>query len=113
VTIAELNLLLPCKHQRIVTRWYDARAQANALPDRGHVRAMKTLKVFAAVVIGVPILVGIARVITRFIDPEGADALLMGAIMWTSMALCVLAPIGLAIYATFRLVKSLAGRKSP
>jgi hypothetical protein len=72
---------------------------------------MKALKVLAAVVIGVPILIGIVRVITRIVDPEGADALLMGAIMWTSMALCVLAPIGLAVYATFRLVKWLAGRK--
>ncbi len=74
---------------------------------------MKILKLLAAFVIGVPILVGIVRVITRIIDPEEADALLMGAIMRTSMVLCVLAPIGLAIYATFRLVEWLAGRKSP
>jgi hypothetical protein len=37
----------------------------------------------------------------------------MGAIMWTSMTLCVLAPIGLAIYAVFRLTKWLVGKKSP
>jgi hypothetical protein len=72
---------------------------------------MKALKVLLAVIIGVPLLVGIVRVITRIIDPEGADALLMGAIMWTSMALCVLAPIGLAIYAIFRLAKWFAGRQ--
>jgi hypothetical protein len=74
---------------------------------------MKALTVLAAIVIGIPVLVGIVRVITRIFDPEGADALLMGAIMWTSMALCVLAPIGLTIYATFRLAKWRAGKKSP
>jgi hypothetical protein len=51
------------------------RALKPALPDRGHVRAMKCLQVLFAFVIGVPVLVGIVRVITRVIDPEEADAL--------------------------------------
>jgi hypothetical protein len=73
----------------------------------------KALKLLLAYIIGVPVLIGIVRVVTHLIDPERGDDLLMGAIMWTSMALCVLVPIGLTGYAVFRLAKWLKSKKSP
>jgi hypothetical protein len=103
----------------MTTNCNDARAQPPALPGQDHARSTvwrfvsKALKLLLAYIIGVPILVGIVRVITHLIDPERGDDLLMDVIMWTSMALCVLVPIGLASYAVFRLVKWLKGKKSP
>ena len=49
----------------------------------------------------------------RLIDPDAADDLFMGLIMWMAMALLVLTPSGLAIYAMFRLARRLVGKKEP
>ena len=65
-------------------------------------------------VFGFPVFICVALVVTRFMDPDpdAADALLMGAIMWTSMVYLVLAPISLVIYALFGLAKWLGGKKA-
>ncbi|MBR1272633.1 hypothetical protein JQ629_34665 [Bradyrhizobium sp. AUGA SZCCT0222] len=108
----------------MTTNCNDARTPAGGSPDRDYVQATttpqairrsipKALKLLLVYVIGVPVLIGIVRVITHVIDPESGDDLLMGAIMWTSMVVCVLAPIGLAIYGGVGFAKWLVGKKSP
>jgi hypothetical protein len=68
----------------------------------------------SAYLIGFPIFIAVARVVTRFMspDPDAADALLMGAILWMSAAFFVLAPLSLAIYAMFSLAKWLGKPRS-
>jgi hypothetical protein len=58
-----------------------------------------------------PALLAIVYAIARVVDFERAEDLTMDAVMWTWAGLLMLAPIGLAIYAVFRLTKRLAGRK--
>ena len=78
-----------------------------------HPVAAPPLILVAVYVIGMPIFIVVALVVTRFMgpDPDAADTLLMGAIMWTSAAFFVLAPISLAIYAMFGLAKWLGSKK--
>jgi ABC-type antimicrobial peptide transport system permease subunit len=75
--------------------------------------AAAPLVVLFAFVIGVPVFFGAAHGIARLIDPDAADDLFMGLIMWMAMALLVLTPSGLAIYAMFRLARRLVGKKEP
>jgi hypothetical protein len=77
-----------------------------------HPLLVPPLLLVAAYVIGFPIFIVVARVVTRFIDadPDAADALLMDAIMWTSAAFFVLTPLSLALYALFRLAKWLGDK---
>lgn len=106
-----LNLLLACEHQRIV-RVPTMRPPNGWLLIENDISEMKALQAIrrfvsnhpvaapplipaAVYVIGMPIFIVTALVITRFMDPDpdAADALLMGAIMWMSAAFFVLAPL--------------------
>jgi hypothetical protein len=111
----------------INSAWRRCAFQAiRAFANQDHVRTMKALQAvwrwianagalgrLLAFVIGVPLYIGVLRVITRFMDPDpdAADALLMGAIMGTSEAFFVLVPIGLVVYAVFRLAKWIGGKR--
>jgi len=76
--------------------------------------AAAPLVVLFGLVVGVPILVGIAHwIVARVSDPETADNLLMDVGMTAAAMVLLLTPAGLAIYAIVRLAKWLIGKKEP